>query len=434
MATASETQLREAGTDGFMASLKRALDKPLMSYHLVLGVSALLLALGLLMVLSSSSVLSLRLYDSSYAIFVRQAVWVVLGVPLAWVASRLPLRLVRLFTWPALLVSLGLILATYLPGVGVEVNGNRNWLSLGGGFQLQPSELAKLALVLWCADVYARKTKLLAYWRHLFIPVLPVSVLVVAAVVGQGDLGTALVLLAIVLGMLWVVGAPARLFIGASLVAAVAAFALAATDDERKARLTGFVDPMADFGDGGWQASHGFFALATGGWWGSGIGASSQKWGALPEAHTDYIFAIIGEEFGLFGTLVVLGLFVTLAYAGIRIASRTPDIFARFAAAGVVVWLLGQAVINIGMVLGLLPVIGIPLPLISYGGSGLLPTLVSLGLLLAIARTEPGAAEALRLRRSVGARRLFASLGFGSQPTQSRAAAPPAHAAPQDSR
>ncbi len=422
VATASETHPGRAGADGLAASLKRGLDKPLMSYHLVLGVSAVLLALGLLMVLSSSSVLSLRLHDSSYAIFVRQVVWVVLGVPVAWVASRLPLRLVRLLAWPALLVSLALVLATYLPGVGVEVNGNRNWLSLGGGLQVQPSELAKLALVLWCADVYARKAKLLAYWRHLFVPVLPVSVLVIAAVIGQGDLGTALVLFAIALGMLWVVGAPARLFLGASLVAGVTAFALAATDEERKARLTGFVDPLADFGDGGWQASHGFFALATGGWWGSGIGASSQKWGALPEAHTDYIFAIIGEEFGLFGTLVVLGLFVTLAYAGIRIAARTSDIFARNVAAGVVVWLLGQAVINMGMVLGLLPVIGIPLPLISYGGSSLLPTLVALGLLLAIARTEPGAAEALRLSRALGRRGLFAALGSVAGPLRATAA------------
>ena len=152
---------------------------------------------------------------------------------------------------------------------------------------------------------------------------------------------------------------------------AVLAFGLAASQPERVARLTGFLNPIANYGTQGWQASHGFFALATGGIWGSGIGASNQKWGNLPGAHTDFIFAIIGEEFGLFGTLVVLGLFVTLAYVGIRIASRTPDKFVRYASAGIVVWLLSQALINIGMVLGLLPVIGIPLPLISYGGSAL---------------------------------------------------------------
>jgi cell division protein FtsW len=235
---------------------------------------------------------------------------------------------------------------------------------------------------------------------------MPVCALVVGLVVLQGDLGTALVLFAIVLGMLWVVGAPARLFVGSFLVVTVLAFGLAASQPERVARLTGFLNPIANYGTQGWQASHGFFALATGGLWGSGIGASSQKWGNLPGAHTDFIFAIIGEEFGLFGTLVVLGLFVTLAYVGIRIAARTPDRFVRYASAGIVVWLMSQALINIGMVLGLLPVIGIPLPLISYGGSALVPTLVALGLLLSFARTEPGAQAALQARRRDRRRRL----------------------------
>ena len=228
-------------------------------------------------------------------------------------------------------------------------------------------------MVLWCADVYSRKDRLLTQWRHMLVPMMPVCALVVALVVLQGDLGTALVLFAIVLGMLWIVGAPARLFVGSLLVVGVVAFGLAVSQPERVSRLTNFMDPIANYGSQGWQASHGFFALATGGLWGSGIGASNQKWGNLPGAHTDFIFAIIGEEFGLFGTLVVLALFVTLAYAGIRIAARTPDLFVKYASAGIVVWLLSQALINIGMVLGLLPVIGIPLPLISYGGSALLP-------------------------------------------------------------
>jgi cell division protein FtsW len=399
VATASEERWRTRGADGFLASTKLALDRPLTSYHLVLGVSALLLSLGLLMVLSASSVYSLQQYDSSYAIFERQAIWVAVGLPLAWVASRLPLRLVRALSWPALLGSAALVALTYVPSIGVQVNGNRNWLSIGGPFQLQPSEFVKLALVLWCADVYARKGRLLSQWRHLLIPMMPVCVVVVALVVGQGDLGTALVLFAIVLGLLWVIGAPAKLFVGSALVVTVLAFGLATTSHERVTRLTSFLNPISHYSGDGWQASHGFFALAAGGIWGRGIGASSQKWGGLPEAHTDYIFAIIGEEFGLFGTLVVLGLFVALAYAGIRIASRTKDVFVRYACCGIVVWLLGQAIINIGMVLGLLPVIGIPLPLISYGGSALLPTLISLGLLLSFARTEPGAEAALRARR-----------------------------------
>jgi cell division protein FtsW len=300
--------------------------------------------------------------------------------------------------------SIVLIGCTYIPGFGVTINGNRNWITFGGPFQFQPSELAKLALVLWLADVYARKGRLLGQWRHLLVPMVPACLVVVALVIGQGDLGTALVLFAIILGMLWVVGAPTRLFIGTLLVIAVAAFALVSTQRERVERLTGFLDPIADYGGSGWQASHGFFALATGGLWGRGIGASNQKWGGLPEAHTDYIFAIIGEEFGLFGTIVVLGLFVTLAYAGVRIAARSKDTFVRYASAGIVVWLLSQALINIGMVLGLLPVIGIPLPLISYGGSALLPTLVALGLLMSFARHEPGAQAALRAKKRARAR------------------------------
>jgi cell division protein FtsW len=398
VATVSHEGWRFDGA-GFRATLKRALDKPLTSYHLVLGVTGLLLSLGLLMVLSASSVTSLNEYGNSYAIFTKQAIWVVVGVPLALVASRLPIGLIRFAAWPALVLSVVLIVMTYLPGFGVAVNGNQNWLSFGGPFQIQPSELAKLAMVLWCADVYSRKDRLLTQWRHMLVPMMPVCALVVALVVLQGDLGTALVLFAIVLGMLWIVGAPARLFVGSLLVVGVVAFGLAVSQPERVSRLTNFMDPIANYGSQGWQASHGFFALATGGLWGSGIGASNQKWGNLPGAHTDFIFAIIGEEFGLFGTLVVLALFVTLAYAGIRIAARTPDLFVKYASAGIVVWLLSQALINIGMVLGLLPVIGIPLPLISYGGSALLPTLISLGLLLSFARTEPGAQAALRARR-----------------------------------
>ncbi|MGI8700967.1 MAG: putative lipid II flippase FtsW [Nocardioidaceae bacterium] len=406
MATASEERWRVgAASPGLRAGLKRTLDKPLTSYHLVLGISGLLLCLGLLMVLSASSVTSLNEYGNSYAIFTKQAIWVLVGVPMALVAARLPIGLIRFGAWWALLLSIFLIALTYVPGFGVSVNGNRNWLSLGGPFLIQPSELAKLAMVLWCADVFSRKDKLLTQWRHVLVPMMPVCALVVGLVVLQGDLGTALVLFAIVLGMLWVVGAPARLFIGSFLVVGVLAFGLAASQPERVARLTGFLNPIAEYGSQGWQASHGFFALATGGLWGSGIGASSQKWGNLPGAHTDFIFAIIGEEFGLFGTLAVLALFAALAYAGIRIAARTSNRFVRYASAGIVVWLLSQALINIGMVLGLLPVIGIPLPLISYGGSALVPTLVSLGLLLGFSRTEPAAAAALQERRNERRRR-----------------------------
>jgi cell division protein FtsW len=406
------TERRPSGTDtAWLAATKRALDRPLTSYHLVLGVSALLLALGMVMVLSASSVYSELNHGSPYYVFSRQVMWVAVGIPLAWVASQMSLKWIRRMAYPALLFSIGLICLTYVPGIGITVNGNRNWISVGGPFVLQPSEVAKLAIVLWAADLYARKDKLLDQWRHLLVPMIPVTGLVAALVVGEGDLGTALVIFAVILGLLWIVGAPTRLFAGAFLAVGGLAIFLASTESYRMARLTNFMDPFANFHDSGWQPAHGFFALAQGGWWGVGIGASTEKWRGLPEAHTDFIFAVIGEELGLFGTLIVLGLFATLAYAGIRIALRTKDCFVRYAAAGITIWLLGQAMINIGMVLGLLPVIGIPLPLVSYGGSALLPTLISLGLLLAFAKTEPGARTALRNRRRGWRARLASSLG-----------------------
>ncbi len=389
----------------WLASLRAGMDRPLTSYQLVIGVTGLLLALGLIMVLSASSVVSYEVNGNSYSVFAKQALWVSIGVPLAWVVSRFPVRALRWFAYPALLGSLGLIALTYVPGVGIDVNGNRNWLAFGP-LTIQPSEVAKLAMVLWAADLYARKERLLGDWRHLLVPMVPVTLLVTLMVVGQRDLGTALVMFAIILGMLWVVGAPVRLFAGALLVFGGLAAFLASTDAERVKRLMTFLDPFADMRGDGWQAAHGFFALATGQFWGVGLGASRQKWGTLPEAHTDFIFAVIGEELGLFGTLVVLGLFMLLAYTGLRIASRTREPFVRYASAGITVWLLSQAIINLGMVLGLLPVIGIPLPLISYGGSALLPTLLALGMLLAFAKTEPGARAALNARRSTRGTRL----------------------------
>jgi cell division protein FtsW len=382
---------------GWLASIRATMDKPLASYYLLLGAAGLLLTLGLMMVLSSSSVYSYRAYGNSYAVFVKQLTWVVIAIPCALVASRLPHKVIRAFAWPALIVAT-VLLALTQTSLGVEVNRNQNWLALGP-FLVQPSEVAKLAVILWCADVYARKERLLGDWRHTIFPVVPVTGLVIGLVVVGHDLGTALVLMGIVLGMLWVVGAPAKLFLGSLLTVGTAAFFLAAVNPERRDRLMTFSDPFQDFGTSGWQAAHGIFAMSTGGILGKGIGASQQKWGSLPAAHTDFVFAVLGEELGLVGTLLVLGLFLTIAYAGVRVAIRAQDGFVRYMAAGITVWLTVQMTINIGMVLALLPVIGIPLPMVSYGGSSLLPTLVAVGLLISFARSEPGAKAALQARR-----------------------------------
>ncbi|MBO0846576.1 MAG: putative lipid II flippase FtsW [Nocardioides sp.] len=386
-----------SGVSSWFGALRDALERPLTSYYLLLAASALLLTIGLIMVFSASSVYSFENYNqNSYAVVTKQLMWVAIGLPCAWVAGHLPQRWVRRLAWPGYFASLGLLLLTSM--FGVTVNGNTNWLTFGP-IQIQPSEIAKLALVLWAAHVYANKDRRLDNLHQIMMPVVPGMLLATGLVIFGHDLGTALVLFAILLGMLWVVGAPARFFALSFLVISVFAGALAATNPERLTRITTFTDPMRDYNSTGWQPAHGLFALSTGGLFGQGIGASQQKWGNLPEAHTDFIFAVLGEELGLVGTLLVIGLFLTIAYAAIRVARRTKDPFVRYMTFGIVVWIIGQMMINVGMVLAVLPVIGIPLPLVSYGGSALVPSLVALGMLVGFARREPEAARALAQRR-----------------------------------
>jgi cell division protein FtsW len=393
----SSTSRVRSGARSWYATLHDALARPLTSYYLLLGASALLLTIGLIMVFSASSVYAFEHYDeNSYAVVIKQLVWVAIGLPCAWVAGHLPQRWVRRLAWPGYFVSLVLLMLTAF--LGVSRNGNTNWLAYGP-FQIQPSEIAKLALVLWAAHVYANKERRLGNLHQVMMPVVPGMLAATGLVIFGKDLGTALVLFAILLGMLWVVGAPARVFALSFLVISVFAGALAATDPERLTRITTFTDPMRDYNSAGWQPAHGLFALSSGGLFGQGIGASQQKWGNLPEAHTDFIFAVLGEELGLVGTLLVIGLFLTIAFAAVRVARRTKDPFVRYMTFGIVVWILGQMMINVGMVLAVLPVIGIPLPLVSYGGSALVPSLVALGMLVGFARREPEAARARAQRK-----------------------------------
>jgi len=394
-ATAAPVAAASADSRGPLA---RLLDKPLTSYYLVLGATLLLTVLGLVMVLSASSVTAFKAYGESYYFVEKQAVGVALGLPALWIASRLPPRVYRMFAYPILLGSIGLLCLVLLPGMGVEVNNNRNWIEIGAGFRLQPSEFAKVALIVWGADLLARKRKLLGQPKHVLVPLVPVACAVIGLVLLGDDLGTAVILGTIVLSLLWVAGTPLRIFTSLVLLASVVVLFFIHQQQDRLARLYSFGDPFADFHGTGWQGANGIYALATGGFFGVGLGASRQKWGDLPAAHTDFIFAIIGEELGLAGTLVVLALFAALGYAGFRIAIRARDPFVRLAAAGTTAWVLVQTTVNLGAVLGLLPIAGIPLPLVSYGGSALLPTLFALGMLLSFARSEPGVAAALAAR------------------------------------
>ncbi|MFU9033920.1 MULTISPECIES: putative lipid II flippase FtsW [Streptomyces] len=377
--------------------LKRAWDRPLTAYYLILGGSLLITVLGLVMVYSASQIKALQSGLAPSYFFRKQLLAAVLGGGLLLIATRMPVRLHRTLAYPLLAGSVFLMCLVQIPGIGVAVNGNQNWINLGGPFQMQPSEFAKLALVLWGADLLARKhdKKLLVQWKHLLVPLIPVAFLLLGLIMLGGDMGTAIILTAILFGLLWLAGAPTRLFVGVLGTATVIGALLIKTSANRMSRLAciGATDPGP--GDQCWQAVHGIYALASGGFFGSGLGASMEKWGELPEPHTDFIFAITGEELGLAGTLSVLALFAALGYAGIRVAGRTEDPFVRFAAGGVTTWITAQAVVNIGAVLGLLPIAGVPLPLFSYGGSALLPTMFAVGLLIAFARDEPAARAAL---------------------------------------
>ncbi|MFJ6292823.1 putative lipid II flippase FtsW [Streptomyces griseoviridis] len=381
---------------------RRAWDRPLTAYYLILGGSLLITVLGLVMVYSASQITALQMSLPGSYFFRKQLLAAVIGGVLMFAASRMPVKLHRGLAYPILAGSVFMMALVQVPGIGMSVNGNQNWISLGGSFQIQPSEFGKLALVLWAADLLARKQEknLLNQWKHMLVPLVPVAFLLLGLIMLGGDMGTAIILTAILFGLLWLAGAPTRLFAGVLSVAALLGVILIKTSPNRMARLSciGATEPQSGPVDC-WQAVHGIYALASGGIFGSGLGASVEKWGQLPEAHTDFIFAVTGEELGLAGTLSVLALFAALGYAGIRVAGRTEDPFVRYAAGGVTTWITAQAVINIGAVLGLLPIAGVPLPLFSYGGSALLPTMFAIGLMIAFARDEPAARAALSLRQ-----------------------------------
>ncbi len=384
-------------------------DSAVTSYYLVLGASGLLLAIGLVMVLSSSTVDSLSITDgrSPYYYFLNQTRYALVGLPLAWLASRLPIRAYRTIAWPGLLAMLGV--QALVPHFGKIVNGNRNWLVIGGQ-TIQPSEMLKLALALWLGVVLARKRALLGKWLHVLVPGVLVALAGIGLVLLGGDLGTAMIMMILVAGALFVAGVPMWMFGVAAVAGGLVVTQLAQATSSRVDRIQAFFSPNCDPHDACYQTTRGLMALASGSWTGVGLGQSREKWSYLPERHSDFIFAILGEELGLLGTVLVLLLFGVLAFAMVRIIRRHADPVAQIATAGIAAWVLGQALINIAVVIGLLPVLGVPLPLVSAGDSALITTMVALGVVVSFARTEPGAAEALSARPSV-VRRSLAVIG-----------------------
>lgn len=393
----------------FRARVRWTLDRPLTPYYLILGSTFLLVVLGLVMVFSSSQILVMDRHLPITFFFRKQLVAVLLGTVMLVLLARTPVKALRLLAYPLLLAVMAGMLLVAIPGVGMMVNGNRNWLNFGL-FQVQPSEFAKLALVLWGADLLARKhrTHTLDQWKHLLVPLVPGTVLLMMLIMLGGDMGTTMVLVAMLFGLLWMVGAPLRLFAAAFGIAVVACTALIVTAPYRLGRLAciGVTKPDPDIDC--FQALHGLYAFAAGGPFGSGLGAGVEKWGQLPEAHTDFIFAATGEELGLVGTLSVLGLFAALGYAGIRVAIGTKDPFVRYAAGAATTWIMAQAMVNLGSALGLLPIAGVPLPLFSYGGSAMLSAMCAIGTLVCFARSSPAAKAALAARNPTRAGTLLA--------------------------
>jgi cell division protein FtsW len=358
------------------------------NYYLLLAVVGTLLAFGVIMVLSASSPTSYASTGDSYTVFKRQAVWVVVGLVVMVVCGRIDYRRWRRLGVPLLALSfLGLIYVAVHPAA-VSANGSTRWIPITAGISIQPSEFAKLGLLLFAADVLTRKHRLLGDVRHLLVPVLPVTILLAGLVMAQPDLGTTLLVCSIAFGLLFIAGTPLPLLTLMGTVGLVGGLGLIMSADYRRRRLFSFLDPAADPQHNGWQIIQGRFALGSGGLLGVGLGASRQKWSYVPNAHTDFIFAIIGEELGLVGTLAILMLFAAIAYAGIRAARNAPDRFGRYLAGGITVWIVVQALVNIGAVVGVLPITGVPLPLVSAGGSSMLVLLAAVGMLLNVAKRE----------------------------------------------
>jgi len=394
------SRLGRDGTGG------RFLDRPYATVQLLLLCGVGLLGFGVLMAVSTTIAAA---HDgaggSIWAQTVKEAEFIAVGLLLFWFALRMSPRGFRLLAYPVLALAIVALFAVLVPGIGVRILGARRWIDVGP-LQLQPSELAKIGVLLWGADLLARKQQLgtLKRARHLFLPLLPGFAFIGVLVMLEPDLGTTLTFILILLGLLWTVGMPLRYFAMVLLTMAMAVTALAVSAPYRLQRLTAFTDPFKDAKGSGYHTVEGLYALASGGVFGVGLGQGTSKYGWVPNANSDFVFAIIGEELGLIGCVAVLLLFGLLAFSGMRLVRRSVDPFARLAAGAATIWLCGQAVINIGYVTGLLPVTGIPLPLISAGGTSLLITFFVFGMLVSFARHESHAVTASRRAHRLGRR------------------------------
>ncbi|MEH3129219.1 MAG: putative lipid II flippase FtsW [Mycolicibacterium neoaurum] len=382
------------------------LGRPMTSFHLIIAVAAILVTLGLIMVLSASGVYSYDSGGSPWTVFAKQSLWTGVGLIAFYLALRMPVSLMRRLAFPAFIFTIILLVLVLIPGIGKVANGSRGWFVIGG-FSMQPSELAKIAFAIWGAHLLAARRLEQASMREMLIPLVPAAGLALTLIVLQPDLGQTVTLSIILLGLLWYAGLPLRVFASSLGAMVVAAGVLAVSAGYRSDRVQSWLNPGADPGGAGYQARQARFALANGGVFGNGLGQGTAKYNYLPNAHNDFIFAIIGEELGYVGAAGLLCLFGLFAYTGMRIARRSADPFLRLLTATVTLWVIGQAFINVGYVVGLLPVTGLQLPLISAGGTSTATTMLILGVITNAARHEPEAVAALRAGRDDRVTRLL---------------------------
>jgi cell division protein FtsW len=401
MTTRPRTRVPESGTESAPNAARVALSRVNLgkvfraestNYLLLLGTTLFLVVFGLVMVLSSSSVDSYLENAGFFGGLFRQGIFAMIGIPLMLVISRLPVAFWKRIAWPALLIACFFQCLVVFTPLGVTVAGNTNWLDIAG-VQFQPSEAIKVALVIWLGVILGQKKDKLDDWRHVFIPVFGVGGGSVLLVMIGGDLGTVIIMAGILFGAMFFAGVRLRMLAVPLVVGVVAGGLLAISSENRRTRLLSFAVDSCDTVTGTisaacWQPLHGTWALANGGVFGVGLGNSKAKWSWLPAADNDYIFAIIGEELGLIGAIVVLLMFVLLAFSFIRILRGASTMQIKVTTSAVMVWIIGQALVNIGVVLGVLPVLGVPLPLISAGGTALLTTLAAIGVVLSFARSD----------------------------------------------
>ena len=371
-------------------------------YYMILGSLTFLSGLGIVMVLSASSVVSLQQSGSTYSIFFKQLLFFAVSIVTVLVVSNWKTRVWERITRYSFVLSFLALCLPLIPGIKLTVNGNTNWIHFAG-FTMQPSEFAKLGLILWCSGQLRKFDETVvnrSAMRHVGF-VLSGTLPLVLLILKGGDLGTTVIILGVVSTMLFVSGLPLRHFILLGLLAVAGVVGMVALAPYRLHRFAAVLNPFAPavYKLAGWQPAHSVMGLASGGLFGVGLGASRQKWGNLSEAHTDFIFAVIGEELGLLGTLVVLALYAALIYGIFRTAMQTKDLFSRYACAGVGAWLMMQVIINVGSVIGVLPVVGVTLPFISYGGSSLIAIFLGVGYVLNVSRKDPRVRAAIKSRK-----------------------------------